>query len=167
MPLSAKYTIKMSVLLPNITEIHNSLLPLTLIPSRTVTAKLPGIPLKTAEWLSGAALLATTTFRRQPVARVPATPAGPRRSLTCSCSAVRSAVRLLRVLIPVVAVRGGRRLSLLAADGGLGTLPPHRGCGRREPGVGSAPRLAAEAPRPQDGLRPYPTPTRQRVPRPR
>lgn len=140
----------MSVLLPNITEIHNSLLPLTLIPSRTVTAKLPGIPLKTAEWLSGVALLATPTFRRQPVARAQATPAGPRRSLTCSCSAVR----LLRVLIPVVAVRGGRRLSLLAADGGLGTLSPHRGCGRREPGVGSA----AEAPRPQDGLRPWLSP---------
>lgn len=154
----------MSVLLPNITEIHNSLLPFTLIPSRTVRVKLPGIPLKTAEWLSGVALLATPTFRRQPVARAPATPAGPRRSLTCSCSAVR----LLRVLIPVVAVRGGRRLVLLAADGGLGTLPPHRGCGRREPGVGSAPRLAAEAPRPQDGLRPWLSPpTHQRAPRPR
>lgn len=141
-----------SVLLPNITEIHSSLLPLILIPSRTVTAKLPGIPLKPAEWLSGAALLATPTFRRQPVARAPATPEGPRRSLTCS--AVRSAVWLLRVLIPVVAVREGRRLSLLAADGGLGTLPPHRGCGRREPKVGSVPWRAAEAPRPQEGLRP-------------
>lgn len=96
--------------------------------------------------------MAFRSFRSQPVAcapppsvglrRVPTHPA-PGRSLTCGCSAVRSAVRcagrLLHLPLAVGTVLGGRRPFLLVAgSGGFGALTPHGGCGRRESEVRSA-----------------------------
>lgn len=127
---------KMSVLLRN-TEIHNSSFPLTFIPSRTVTENCMEFLRKPQ---NGFPELPKSTCRLRPanLRRLPTHP-DPGRSLTCSCSAVHFAVRLLLLPFAEGTVLGGRRpFFLVAGSGGLGALTPHGGCGGRESGVRSA-----------------------------